>query len=105
VTEPPITERTKVGTNLKGFIGLAAAILGGGFVAGQQIATVGWRMSALESRLGDLPSKGDLRAVESAVQAAVGRQLQGALVRCPPTVRGSNAWVQCRILFGQDGGR
>jgi hypothetical protein len=99
---PVITEKTKVGANLKVGLGLVVAILGVGFWAGQQLATVGWRMSALESRMGDLPSKGDMRALENTIQSAVQRQFEGALVRCPRAAGRGESWVLCRIVFSKE---
>ena len=83
-----ITERTKVSTELKGMIGLIIAILGGGITAGVATTQLIQRVSSLEQKVAQLPTKEDL------LRAAT-RQ-QASYVLCPG--RKADSWVKCKVV-------
>lgn len=91
MSDPGITERTKVSTNLKGMLAMAAAILAGGVTAGVKAAELIQRLSSLESKVNELPTREDLRKASTKQQAA--------FVLCPGT-RGT--WIRCRVIQGEN---
>ncbi len=88
MSDPGISERTKVSGELKGMIGLIIAILGGGIAAGVATTQLIQRVSSLEQRVAQLPTKEDLLRATTRQQASY--------VLCPG--RKSDSWVKCKVV-------
>lgn len=91
MTDAALTERTKVSTNLKGMLAMAAAILTGGITAGVYAAQLIQRLTVLEAKVNELPTREDLRKASTKQQAA--------FVLCPGA---RSAWVKCRVIQGEN---
>lgn len=101
-TPTPITERTKVSGNLKGLLAMALAVFGGGVTAGGYIRGLTFQVAAMESRMGDLVTKGDLRDLKRELAEGVQRRLDSVLVKCPRTAARGEAWVECRVVLPKE---
>jgi hypothetical protein len=88
----PITERTKFSGELKGMLVMAAAILAGGVSAGVAATQLMQRVSSLEQKVSQLPTKDDLREA---------RRLRSAYVLCPARGR-TGEFVKCNVVQGEN---
>lgn len=91
MSDPPITDETRVASSVKGFVVIAIAILTGGVSATAAAMRLIQQVDALKEKVATLPTKDDLRQ-------AVSKQ-QVSFVQCPG--RGGQ-WVKCKAVKGED---
>lgn len=102
MSEPTLTEKTGVRLSIAALIGLVVGLGGAVYTVALKASSIDHRFEGIDSRIGDLPTKGDLREYQRQTLDGVRKRLHHVIVRCPRLIGKGDSWVECKVVFEED---
>ncbi len=99
MSEPTLTEKTGIRISIATMILAVSAIGGAVYTVAVKASSIDHRFEGIDVRIGDLPTKTDLREFQRSTTAAVRKQVHQVMVRCPRIIGKGDSWVECKVVF------
>lgn len=102
MSEPTLTEKTGVRLSIAALIGLVMGLGGAVWAVAVKASSIDHRFEGIDSRIGDLPTKGDLREYQRSTLQGVRKQMHHVIVRCPRLIQKGDSWIECKVVFTEE---
>lgn len=97
--QPEITKDTHTKLSIATLVVVGGALISGGWIASREFGGLEHQVRSQGSQLRDLPTRSELRDLESRITGTLRKQMKRAILKCPRLARRGDAWMECQVVF------